>query len=61
MLSQRHRGEEVFGKDLLARLRVEVRKAARRRTQQNITLLDLGEAKVMKELGDGKEFVNLEL
>jgi hypothetical protein len=40
VLRQRYRGEEVVGEDLLTRLRVEVGKTARSRSQQNTVEAD---------------------
>src|SRR4029077_10897033 len=54
---ERYRGEEVVGEDLLARLRVEVGKTARSRGQQNIALLDLGEAEVVQHFRNREQLV----
>jgi hypothetical protein len=51
----------VPGKDHLACLRVEIGKIARRRAQQNVALLDLGEAEVVQDFGDREKVVDLEL
>lgn len=61
VLGQRHRSKQVSGKNLLARLRVEVGELARRGAQQNVTLSDFGKPEVVEDFGDREQVIDLEL
>ena len=61
VLRERHRGQQMAGKDFFARLRVEIGKVARCRGQQNVALLYLGKAEVVQDFGDREQVVDLEL
>ena len=51
----------MLGKNFLARLRIELGEIARVRAQHKVALLDLGEPEILKDFGDGKELIHLEL
>src|SRR5215472_8345541 len=49
VLGQWHRRKQVMGKNLLARLCVEVREVARRGAEQNVSLADFRKPQIVKE------------
>ena len=51
----------MAGKDFFAGLRVEFGKVARRRAEQDVAVLKLGEAYVVQDFGHWKQVVDFEL